>query len=196
MEFIETSISGLKIVQRSQFIDNRGGFERLYCKDNFETVLGSRGVKQANFSTSTKKGTLRGLHFQTPPHSENKIISCLSGAIWDVVVDIRANSPTFLRHFAIELSSSKNLSLLVPEGFAHGFLTLTDDANVLYFSTSNYFQKAERTLNPFDPKLAIKWPEQMTVISEKDKKAAYIDNDFLGIELDLSSNTNDCDSNV
>lgn len=176
-------ISGVKILERTRAEDARGFFERMFCVDDLKEVLAGRSIKQINQSLTKELGTVRGLHFQLPPHAETKIVSCIRGEIFDVVVDLRADSPTFLRWCGIRLSEVSNLSLLIPEGFAHGFQSLTPDAQILYFTTAAYDKEAERGLNAADPRLSIEWPNPISSRSAKDEQAPLLEHDFGGLRL-------------
>lgn len=126
---------------------------------------------------------IRGLHYQEPPFSETKIISCLAGAVYDVAVDLRAGSSTFLQYYGIELNADKPMSIVIPEGFAHGFQTLTSDCQLLYLHTADYAPDAERGFNMFDETIGIEWPLKATQISERDKVLPMIIDDFPGVKL-------------
>ena len=130
-----------------------------------------------------QEGTVRGMHFQYPPHSETKIVTCLRGAVCDVAVDLREGSPTFLLHHVVCLSETNHFSLLIPEGFAHGFQTLAPNCEMLYFHTADYRADAEGALNVLDPKLAINWPRDVTAISERDKQHPFLAGDFRGVAI-------------
>jgi dTDP-4-dehydrorhamnose 3,5-epimerase len=131
----------------------------------------------------SKHGVIRGLHFQNSPYTETKIISCIKGKIWDVAVDLRKNSPTFMNYFAVELSENQHVSVLVPEGFAHGFQSLTDNCQIIYFNTSNYNPNSEGGINALDPRISIKWPIEISFRSIRDTEHQYLKNSFSGIEL-------------
>jgi dTDP-4-dehydrorhamnose 3,5-epimerase len=170
MNIINTFIEGLKIIELNKITDNRGYFLNLFEKDSYFKNLIDIEVSQINCSFNYKKGTLRGLHFQKELFSEAKIISCLKGKIFDVAVDLRKNSLTYGQWFGIELSENKNKILYIPKGFAHGFQTLVNNTEVMYFMSGKYSRKSESGLVWNDPLLKIKWPLKPTVISEKDKK--------------------------
>jgi dTDP-4-dehydrorhamnose 3,5-epimerase len=170
MNVINTFIQGLKIIELNKINDKRGFFLNLFEKDFYLKNLIDIELSQVNFSFNYKKGTLRGLHFQKEPFSEAKIISCLKGKIFDVAVDLRKNSLTYGQWHGIELSENKNKILYIPKGFAHGFQTLINNTEVMYFMSGKYSKKNESGLVWNDPLLKIKWPLKPTVISEKDKK--------------------------
>ena len=179
----ESPISGLQIIQRHPFRDSRGSFDRLFCQTESSSLLPGRDIRQINYSFTQRRGTVRGLHFQYPPHAEMKVVTCLSGRVWDVAVDLRRNSSTFLKYHAVLLSADNHRSYIIPEGFAHGFQTLSPDCEMLYFHTADYKTEAEGALNACDPKLAITWPEPITDRSERDTSHAMITNQFHGIDL-------------
>ncbi|WP_028793418.1 dTDP-4-dehydrorhamnose 3,5-epimerase family protein [Thalassobaculum salexigens] len=153
--------------------DNRGYFRRLYGVD-FPGAFFKEGPKQVNLSQNVLKGTVRGMHFQHPPEMETKIVSCISGRIFDVLVDIRETSPTYLKWTAYELDEDSGRALVVPEGFAHGFQTLTDDVKIVYFHDHAYVGDLAGRLNPLDPVLAIDWPLAVSEISEADAQAPML----------------------
>jgi dTDP-4-dehydrorhamnose 3,5-epimerase len=182
MRIIDTNISGLHIVEVDPFVDKRGLFERLYCEKTLNSILGLKKVVQINHSITKKKGAIRGLHFQKPPFSEIKIIKCLKGKVYDVGVDIRAESPTFLQWFATELTSDNNKMVFLPEGIAHGFQTLEENTELIYMHTAFYTPEAEGGINVFDKKININWPLEVSEISDRDKQFKLIDDPFKGID--------------
>ncbi len=181
MKFIPQPLAGVYLVELNLLKDDRGGFARTYCKREFEQIGHKKEFVQLNQSWNTKKGTVRGMHYQVPPFSEIKLIRCVKGAVLDVVVDIRKGSPTFLQHLAVELSEDNKTMIYLPEGFAHGFQTLTDQAELIYHHTEYFTPQADAGLNHSDPLLKIKWPLPVSAISEKDKTNKYIDPTFKGI---------------
>jgi dTDP-4-dehydrorhamnose 3,5-epimerase len=176
MKIEPTKIEGVYIIKREPFADERGSFARIFCKDKL-TQAGLRAdIMQANLSTNYKKDTLRGLHMQKRDAAEDKIVSCLSGAIFDVCIDMREDSPTYLQWVGEMLSEENGISLYVPKGCAHGYLSLTDNTRVLYFTTQFYAPGAEAGYRFDDPAFGINWPlPQKLIISEKDKNWVYID---------------------
>ncbi len=168
MQYVTTPIPDVYIIELEQKGDERGFFARMFCSDEFT----SRGLEgtfvQANDSYSKSRGTLRGLHYQLPPHAETKMVRCLQGSIFDVVVDIRPESPTFTQWFGMTLSSENRKMMYVPEGCAHGFLTLEEDSEILYLVSAAYSPNAERGIRWNDPAFSIEWPLQPVVISERD----------------------------
>ena len=172
---------GLTLLQRKPLPDDRGYFERLYCADELAHVLHGRNVVQINHTLTGRRGTVRGMHFQHPPASEAKFVSCLRGRVFDVAVDLRCDSPTFLRWHAEVLSAENHITLFIPEGFAHGFQTLEDDCEMLYFHTAPYMREAEGGLHPLDPRLAIDWPLPPCGMSARDVGFPLLDNTFSGV---------------
>ncbi len=179
----QPSISGLKIIERQRLTDTRGFLTRLFCAEELSAAGWLKPVAQINHTSTLHRGAVRGLHFQAPPHAEMKMISCLRGEVWDVAVDIRRDSPTFLHWYGTLLSAENNISILIPEGFAHGFQTLTDNVEMLYCHSAAYNREAERGLNPHDPFLAINWPVPITDMSDKDMTHPHIDKSFKGVIL-------------
>jgi len=182
-EFLPTTISGLMIIQRKPIEDSRGFFSRLYCAEEYKAAGLQKPIAQINHTLTRKKGAVRGLHFQQPPHTEAKVVSCLKGEIFDVAVDLRKNSATFLKWHAEVLSAHNSQSLLIPEGFAHGFQTLTEDCELLYLHSASFNEESEDAFNATDPRLAISWPLPIKSISERDRNHPFIKNDFAGITL-------------
>lgn len=182
-EFIETELTGLVVVQRKSVEDQRGFLSRLYCAEEFSKVGMAKSITQINHTSTSNKGALRGLHFQRPPHAETKLVSCLQGEVFDVAVDIRRNSPTFLHWHGEILTANNRKSLLIPEGFAHGFQTLTENSELIYLHTAAYQPEFEGALNTTDPRLDIVWPITVADISEKDRGHKLIDQSFEGIVL-------------
>jgi dTDP-4-dehydrorhamnose 3,5-epimerase len=170
-------------VQRARREDSRGFLQRLFCKRDLESVLSMREVKQVNHTNTKYAGTVRGLHFQLPPHAETKLVSCVRGEVWDVAVDLRADSPTFLRYHRELLSDSNQISLLLPEGVAHGFQTMCDDCELVYLHTETYEPDYESGINVFDDTLNIPWPLPITELSERDQRATFITDSFKGVTV-------------
>lgn len=178
-----TSIAGLTVLERLPIGDERGFLERLYCQDELADILAQRKIAQVNRTLTRKRGVVRGMHFQHPPHAECKIVSCLHGEVFDVAVDLRQGSPTFLHWHTQRLSGDNRNSFVIPEGFAHGFQTLTEDCEMLYFHTAPYNAQAEAGLNACDPALAIQWPLPITERSDRDKAHSMLATSFEGIVL-------------
>ena len=176
-------LAGLKRLQRKRLDDHRGFLERLFCADELETIGWQKSIAQINLTHTIKQGTVRGMHYQHPPHAEMKLVTCIRGKIWDVAVDLRIGSPTFLNWYAEVLSCDNLTALLIPEGFAHGFQTMTEDAELLYFHSNTHVPEAEAGINPLDLKLAIDWPLPIETISNRDDNHLMIDQNFEGIRL-------------
>lgn len=168
MRFIETSFSGAFILELEHRADDRGFFARSFCQKEFEAHGLKPFVAQCNTSFNHREGTMRGLHYQLPPAAETKLVRCTRGAILDVIVDLRPDSPTYLKHVAVELTQDNRRQLYVPEMFAHGYLTLSDGAEVTYQVGEFYTPGCERGIRYDDPLLGIKWPIPIEVISQKD----------------------------
>lgn len=181
MQFEPTPLKGAYVVSLNAFEDHRGWFARTYCKNEFAAIGHTKEWLQLNHSFTRKKGSLRGLHFQYPPFKEIKMVRCISGAVFDVIVDLREGSATFLQAFGTELSAANRRMLYIPEGFAHGFQTLTDDCELLYHHSEFYTPGHEGGLRYNDPMLNIQWPLAVADISERDEKHEYLTNNFKGI---------------
>tara|TARA_A100001011_G_scaffold106286_1_gene112589 strand:+ start:662 stop:1225 length:564 start_codon:yes stop_codon:yes gene_type:complete len=179
----QTPIDGLNVIERHSISDTRGLFERMFCEEVLGKFLQGKGIRQINRSLTRRKGTVRGLHFQHPPHAETKIVTCLKGKVFDVAVDLRKGSPTFLDHNMVVLTGENQRSHLIPEGFAHGFQTLTSDCELLYLHSADYAKKFEGALNISDPRLAIKWPEPIAERSERDLNHPMLTDEFQGVDL-------------
>lgn len=179
----DTAIADLKVVERQRQGDDRGFFSRLFCIDDLAAAGWRRAVVQINQTVTKQRGTIRGMHFQRAPYAEMKLVMCLRGAIWDVAVDLRANSASLLQWHAVELSAANLSALLIPEGFAHGFQALSDDVELLYLHSAAYTPQAEGGLNAKDPILNIHWPLEITDISAKDAQQPLLDFRFRGIAL-------------
>ena len=177
----ETGIRGLCIIERKPIADSRGFLERMFCQETFSELLGGKTVRQINRTLTRKKGAVRGLHFQHWPHTETKIVSCLKGSVWDVVVDLRKGSPTFLSYEAIVLSENNLTSFLIPEGLSHGFQTLEPNCEMQYLHTADYESAAEGTVNATDPRLGISWPEVISERSKRDTGAPNLPANFEGL---------------
>lgn len=177
----EAPLPGLKVIERKRRTDARGFLSRLFCSEEFASIGWTKPIAQINLTSTIGKGTIRGMHFQYQPHAEMKLVSCLHGEVWDVAVDIRTDSPTFLRWHGLHLSADNSKALMIPEGFAHGFQALTDDIELLYCHSTAYFAEAEGGLNPLDPKLAIAWPLPVTEMSDRDKAHPILHNGFAGV---------------
>lgn len=180
-DITDLPLPGLKLIQRKPLGDARGFLARLFCADELSTAGWQRPIAQINHTCTARRGTVRGMHYQLPPHAEMKLVTCLRGGIWDVAVDLRADSPTFLHWHTEILSAENQRALLIPEGFAHGFQTLTDDVELLYCHSAPHMPGAEGGLNPFDERLGIAWPEPISVLSERDRNHPLLDSAFTGL---------------
>ncbi len=177
MRFTPAPLSGLFIVEPELHTDERGFFARSWCAQEFEKQGLNPNLVQCSISFNHKAGTLRGLHYQAPPHQESKLVRCTMGAIFDVAVDIRENSPTYLKWFGVELSAENRKALYIPHGFAHGFQTLQDNSEILYQIAEFFNPDAARGLRWDDPKIGIKWPDAKNrIISDRDMGYALIVN--------------------
>lgn len=182
MKFLPTPLSGAYTIELEKRGDDRGFFARLYCAREFEAAGIPTTVVQINNSLSAKAGTLRGMHYQLPPAAETKIVRCIRGALYDVILDLRPDSPTFGRWFGAELSAENRLMMLVPRGFAHGFLTLTDDTEAFYLVDAFYSPENERGLRYNDPRFDVVWPRTPVDISDKDRNWPDYDPAFHGAD--------------
>ena len=182
-EILETPLFGLLLLQRKPMSDSRGYLERLFCAEELQTLAPGKTIAQINHTLTVSSGTVRGMHLQHPPHAETKFVSCLRGAVFDVAVDVRHNSPTFLQWHAEVLSANNYKTLVIPEGFAHGFQTLTDNCEMLYLHSAAYKPGAEGGLNAQDDRLAIAWPLPVSGLSPRDAKLQFLGNDFTGVKL-------------
>lgn len=169
MNFTETPLKGAYLIDLEKRGDDRGFFARVFCKNEFRDHGLVTGFVQVNNSLSADNGTLRGVHYQLPPRAETKVVRCIRGAFWDVILDLRENSPTFGRWFGAELSAENRRMMYVPKGFAHGLITLAEDAEAFYFVDEFYAPQHERGIRWNDPKFNIQWPIEPAVISEKDR---------------------------
>jgi len=183
MNISATPIDGVFVVESKKVSDQRGSFSRVFCNKELSSIFGDREVVQINLSKNRKKGSVRGMHFQLPPYAEMKLIRCVKGKVFDVAVDLRTGSKTFLKWYGIILNPEKNNMLVIPEGCAHGFQTLEDDTELLYLHTSYYEPEYERGFLFNDSAVNIKWPLACTDVSEKDKKHPIISQSNSGIDL-------------
>ncbi|MFT3679339.1 MAG: dTDP-4-dehydrorhamnose 3,5-epimerase [Ferruginibacter sp.] len=181
MTFTETTLKGSFIVSLKPFSDERGWFARTYCKNEFAAIGHDKEWLQMNHSFTNEKGTVRGMHFQYPPFSEIKMVRCIAGAVMDVVVDIRKDSPTFLQHVSVELSAVNKQMIYIPEGFAHGFQTLQENTELIYHHSAFYQPGVEGGLRYNDPVLNIQWSLPVVNVSERDNNHPLLDANFKGI---------------
>ena len=177
----ETPLIDLKIITRNQKKDNRGYFSRLFCPNELKNIGWHDGVSQINESFTSRQGTIRGMHYQKQPWSEVKIVSCVKGSVFDVAVDLRRDSETYLKWYGLELSSENAMALFIPVGFAHGFQVLSDDALMIYVHSKPYTSEADAGVNPFDKKIAIQWPLSIGLVSDRDSALPFIDFNFYGV---------------
>ena len=176
LKFLKTKINNLYLAKPKISKDKRGDFFRYFCSDEFKKIHFNNKIVQTNICFNDKKATLRGLHFQKKPHSETKIITCVSGEIYDVAVDLRKNSKTYMKYFGIRLSQKNKYIIIIPKGFAHGYLTLTKKSTIIYLVDSKYNPKSETGINYDNPKLKIKWPIKPKHLSKKDRNLKYENN--------------------
>ena len=170
MIFTETTLKDAYIVEPEKYKDERGYFARVFCENEFKNIGLKLNMVQSNISLSQRKGTIRGLHYQADPYSEVKLIRCIRGSIFDVIIDLRPNSSTYKQWFGLELNSSRSQMLLIPENFAHGYQSLVDHTEIFYQVSEFYTPDAERGIRWDDSAFKIKWPEMDNpIISEKDK---------------------------
>jgi len=171
MKFTECPLAGAYTIELTRIEDERGFFARTYSADEFAARDLPAAMPECSLSFNTRKGTLRGMHFQAAPHAEEKVVRCTAGAVFDVIVDLRAQSPTERRWFGTELRAENRRALFVPQGFAHGFITLHDDTEIFYMISVRHAPGFERGVRWNDPALGIRWPIEPAVISARD--AAY-----------------------
>ena len=181
MKFVPTPLAGAYIVEPQPFTDERGWFLRYYCKDEFQQIGHDKEWVQCNHSFTIRKGTLRGLHYQEPPFAEIKLVRCIAGAVYDVIVDLRSGSPTFLHWYGLELSAQNRKMLYIPEGFAHGFQVLADESELLYHHSEFYRPGSEGGIHYNDPRMGIKWPLTISVLSDRDRQHPFLNDNFKGI---------------
>ncbi len=181
MTFTPTPLAGSYTIDPKPFADERGWFARYYCKNEFSEIGHTAEWVQMNHSVSYKKGTLRGMHFQVQPYREIKMVRCIAGSVFDVIIDIRKESVTFLQWFGVELSAANKRMIYIPEGFAHGFQCLSDDCELLYHHSEFYKPVAEAGIRYDDPKIAIEWPLPISVLSDRDARHPLLNEDFKGI---------------
>lgn len=169
MKFEETPLPGAYVIDLEKRGDERGFFARVFCENEFNELGLSTNFVQVNNSLSADRGTLRGMHYQLAPKAETKLVRCIRGSLYDVILDLREDSPTFGKSFGAELSAENRRMMYVPKGFAHGFITLSDDAEAFYFVDEFYAPQNERGVRWNDPAFKIDWPIEPVVLSEKDQ---------------------------
>jgi dTDP-4-dehydrorhamnose 3,5-epimerase len=183
MKMLPTAMDGVFVVDTKPFIDQRGAFVRYYCENELSSVIARRRIVQINLSRTHAVGAVRGLHFQRSPHAEMKLIRCLKGKVWDVALDLRAGSPTFLQWHAEELSPENARMFVIPEGCAHGFQVMEEDSELLYLHTAFYAPESEGGALYSDPLLKITWPLPVADLSERDRNHLLMTPDFTGIKV-------------
>lgn len=183
MELKSAEYSGIYTGRLSVHKDSRGCLSRLFCAEELSAAGLKRPIAQINLSESPQAGTFRGMHFQLPPFAEFKIIICLQGAIQDFAIDLRQDSTTFLNCFSVKLSRAETNFICIPEGFAHGFQTLTDNVQLLYLHSAPYNNDSERGINYLDPRLNMELPLPVSVISERDRSFPMLTSDYKGVAL-------------
>lgn len=176
-------LAGLKRIERQRLGDARGYLTRLFCAQELAHAGWAGPVAQINHTYTARSGTVRGMHFQYPPEADVKLVSCVRGAVWDVAVDLRAGSATFLQWCGQELSAENSAALLIPEGFAHGFQSLCDDVELIYCHSKPHAPQSEGAVNALDPRLDIAWPLKVVERSARDCAHAWLDERFQGIDL-------------
>jgi dTDP-4-dehydrorhamnose 3,5-epimerase len=181
MIFTPTPLSGSYVIDLEPFSDDRGWFARFYDEKEFQQIGHDKKWVQFNHSFTKNKGTLRGMHFQLPPYREIKMVRCVAGTVYDVIIDVRTDSDTFLQWFGTELSAANKKMLYIPEGFAHGFQSLTDDCELIYLHSEFYVPNAEGGIRYNDPKVAINWPLPVHTLSPRDAGHPDLDEKFKGI---------------
>lgn len=175
----ETPLEGLKVITRGRVGDHRGFLSRIFCAEELAHAGWRKPIAQINHTLTQRQGTVRGMHFQRAPYAEMKLVNCIRGTVFDVAVDLRASSETFLRWHAEELTPDNGRSLLIPEGFAHGFQALSDDCELVYLHSAAYAPGAEAGVNPLDPRLGVSWPLPITEMSARDAGHPML-NDYRG----------------
>ncbi len=182
MTITESNIKGVYTLTPNVLADPRGSFFRAYCHNTLKAIMPGP-IVQINQSFNTQRGTFRGFHMQLPPYGEHKLIRATQGRVWDMALDLREGSPTFLQVFGVELSAETNTMMLIPPGCAHGFITLSDQAALNYLHTHEYVPGSEFCVSVFDSKLNLSLPIPISVISEKDRQYSPLASDFKGITL-------------
>ena len=183
MNVMTTLIGGVTVVETTRANDERGSFTRFFCESELTPVLGKRRIVQINHSRTSSVGAVRGMHYQNSPHAEIKMIRCLKGCVWDVAVDLRQDSPTFLHWYAQELTPDNALMMVIPEGCAHGFQVMEAESELLYLHTEPYTPGAEGGVLHDDPAIRIDWPLAVTDLSERDQQHPSITKEFQGLVL-------------
>jgi dTDP-4-dehydrorhamnose 3,5-epimerase len=181
MEITKTSIQDVYIASTSAYEDHRGAFQRVFCGQSLKSILGGRQIVQANYSRTEKVGAIRGMHYQAAPRAEVKMVRCIRGRVWDVAVDLRRGSPTFLKWHSEELTPESGRMIVIPEGCAHGFQVIEPSSELLYLHTAEYSKDAEGGVRFDDPRLRIHWPLEVTDISIRDKSHPLLTEMYEGV---------------
>lgn len=182
LRFEKTPLEGVTVIFGHPRTDERGRFVRVFCADEFAALRAGLRFVQVNLSRTVRRGTVRGMHFQKSPAADAKLVRCVRGAVLDVIVDLRQGSPTFLEWHGVELSADAESGVFIPEGLAHGFQALTDDAELLYLHTAAYAPTHEGGVRHDDPRLGIAWPLPVRGVSSRDCSFALLDDTFVGIQ--------------
>jgi dTDP-4-dehydrorhamnose 3,5-epimerase len=183
MKIKPISLPDAYIVEPEPVEDNRGLFSRLFCREELQSILQDKCIAQINHSVTRPKGAIRGMHFQYPPKAEAKMVKCLRGSVFDVIIDLRKDSPAFQKWHGEVLAAENMKMIFIPEGFAHGFQTMEKNCELLYLHTEFYSPEHENGVCYDDPKIGIQWPLEPTEISDKDNSYARLSQDFGGIQL-------------
>ncbi len=183
MKFNEVGMKGLYIAELEPFTDDRGFFVRSYCDKELEEINVTKPIKQINHSFTKTVGSIRGMHYQNSPHAEIKMVRCIAGEVFDVVIDLRKGSDTFLQWHGEYLNAENFKMMIIPEGFAHGFQVIKQNTEIIYFSTASYTPEAESGVLFNDEKIGIEWPLQVTDISDRDLKHEMITKEFKGLNI-------------
>jgi dTDP-4-dehydrorhamnose 3,5-epimerase len=183
MIFTALPLKGAYTIEPEVYQDERGSFYRFFCADEFRQIAHHKPWVQLNHSYTKSKGTIRGLHFQLPPHTEIKMVKCIAGKILDIIIDLRKGSSTFLQWTSVEISAENRRMMYIPEGFAHGFQTLTDDCEMIYHHSEIYTKDAEGGIRWNDPLINIRWPLPALHISARDQQFPLITNQFQGLKV-------------
>jgi len=181
MNIVNLPIVDLVLIKSEPILDTRGKFSRIFCEKELSNYLNNKQILQINISENINQGTIRGLHFQNHPSQEKKFVKCIKGRVFDVTVDLRKNSPTFLKWYGLEIKETDNNMILIPEGCAHGFQVLEHNSHLLYLHTESYNSEYEDGIKYDDPLISIDWPLELSDISDRDLKHPYLSNNYRGI---------------
>lgn len=183
LQVVDTPIEGLKIVERARLSDERGFLSRMFCAHELQSAGWRKPIAQINQTLTRKPGAVRGLHFQLPPQAEMKLVNCVRGEVFDVAVDLRRGSATFLKWFGVALSAENCRALLIPEGLAHGFQVMSPDSELIYFHSAPYDAASERAVHVEDPRVGISWPKPIAELSARDAAHPLLPPSFDGIDV-------------